>query len=161
MLTYDELIPYPYFYLHSGRGDGGAGGALAPHFLLRRNLCICILLFFVSMYLYIFVHNLRYKGLFLGVSKALWDAQFYLSSKHSVADLQFYRISGPPTQILEPRPLLHKRVSTIFAMKTIAKNHRKLDHDIEVTVKACLDFIVSALLFMADFGELKQRKIEV
>ena len=90
---------------YSGRGDGGAGGALAPHFLLRWNLRMCILLFFVSMYLWIFVHNLRYKGLLLGVSKALWDAQFYLSSKHSGADFKFYRISGPPTQILAPRPL--------------------------------------------------------
>ena len=41
----------------------------------------------------------------MGVSKALWDAQFYLSSKHSGADFKFYRISGPPTQILVPRPL--------------------------------------------------------
>ena len=85
---------------------GGPGGPWPPHFLLRWNLRICILLFFVSMYLWIFVHNLRYKGLFLGVSKALWDAQFYLSSKHSGADLKFYRISGPPTQILAPRPLV-------------------------------------------------------
>ena len=102
---HSKNLEYSLFRISAVAATGGPGGPWPPHFLLRWNLRMCILLFFVSMYLWIFVHNLRYKGLLLGVSKALWDAQFYLSSKHSGADFKFYRISGPPTQILAPRPL--------------------------------------------------------